>query len=115
MKFNPAWRKMFGLSRFDGPKEHPPEPEPPRRPAEPLTAPKIDFAYSIFWTKTARAWDDNRRRLMAERVAALVNSPGFTANAFERNYRLEGLDDLAHSGASLLALQKVLEALAKAG
>ena len=84
---------------------------PPPRPAEPLTGPKIDFAYSIFWTKIARAWDDPRRRLMAERVSAMVNSPGFEANAFERNYRVEGLDDLAHSGASLLALQKVLEAL----
>ncbi len=88
-------------------------PKPPRRPAEPLTDQTIDFAYSIFWTKMARAWDDGRRRLMAERVAALVNTPGFTANALERNYRIEDLDTLAHSGASLLALQKVLETLAR--
>lgn len=86
---------------------------PPPRPAEPLTGPKIDFAYSIFWTKIARVWDHDRRQLMAERVAALVNAPGFEANALERKYRVEGLDDLAHSGASLLALQKVLEALAR--
>ncbi|MBI3241417.1 MAG: hypothetical protein HYZ49_03895 [Chloroflexi bacterium] len=88
--------------------------KPPPRPAEPLTAQKIDFAYSIFWTKLARTWGVERRRLMAGRVASVVTSPGFEANALERNYRIEGLDDLAHSGASLLALQKVLEALGKA-
>ena len=91
------------------------KPKPLPRPAEPLTAPKIDFAYSIFWTKMARTWDAERRRLMAGRVAVLVSALDFEANALERKYRLEGLDDLAHSGASLLALQKVLEALEKVG
>ena len=88
-------------------------PKPPPKPAEPLTAPKIDFAYSIFWTKMARAWDPGRRRLMAGRVKAAINSPEFEANALERKYTVEGLDESAHSGASLLALQKVLAALDK--
>jgi len=86
-------------------------PKPPPKPAEPLTTTQIDFAYSIFWTKMTRTWDVHRRQLMAGRVAALINSPEFAANALERKYRIEGLDELAHSGASLLALQKVLETL----
>jgi hypothetical protein len=85
------------------------------KPAEPLTAPKIDFAYSIFWTKMTRTWDSERRRLMAERVGAVIHSPDFHDNALERKYMVEGLDEFAHSGASLLALQKVLAAWEKMG
>jgi hypothetical protein len=41
----------------------------------------------------------------------LLKSPEFQANPFDRKYTLDGLDG-AHSGASLMALQKVLTALA---
>lgn len=86
-----------------------PDVTPARKPAEPLTAQRIDFAYTVFWTKTARLWDIARRRLIAARLNELTASPEFLNNAFSRRYVLEGLDDgSAHSGASLLALQKVL-------
>ena len=80
---------------------------------EPLTEQKVDFAYTIFWTKTSAGWDEAKIALIAERVAALIVSSDFDKNFFERKFKVEGLDDLAHAGASLLALQKVLEARAK--
>ena len=92
------------------------EPErPPAKPPEPLTEQRIDFAYTVFWTKIVRAWDPIRREQVAKRVSELTASPGFVNNAFSRNFEVEGLEDAslgqtAHSGASLLALQKVLAA-----
>ncbi|MCD4684819.1 MAG: hypothetical protein K8S97_02650 [Anaerolineae bacterium] len=41
----------------------------------------------------------------------MTSAPAFEANALERRYRVEGLDDSAHSGASLLMLLEVLRAL----
>jgi hypothetical protein len=72
---------------------------------------KIDTGYRLFWTKTALAWDADRRRAIAVQVAAAIASPDFENNALERRFRVEGLDDQAHSGASLLALAAVLRAL----
>jgi hypothetical protein len=48
-------------------------------------------------------------------VGAVIHSPDFHDNALERKYMVEGLDEFAHSGASLLALQKVLAAWEKMG
>ena len=78
---------------------------------EPLTERNIDFSYTVYWLKIAREWDADKRRLIADRVRAITLSEDFLNNAFERKYTIEGLDDLAHSGASLVALRKVLEAL----
>ena len=89
--------------------------DPQRKPLEPLTEQRIDFAYTVFWTKMARNWDSAKRGLIAQRVAALSASPDFINNAFSRKFEIEGLEEVslgqtAHSGASLLALQKVLAA-----
>jgi hypothetical protein len=84
--------------------------QPSRRPAPPLTEQSIEFSYTIFWTKMARNWDEEKRQTMLTRVEALIAAPDFINNAFERKYTIEGLDEVAHSGASLLALKKVLEA-----
>jgi hypothetical protein len=86
--------------------------QPPRRPAPPLTEQSIDFSYTIFWMKMARAWDEAKRQTVLAQVEALIAAPDFINNAFERKYTLAGLDEVAHSGASVLALKKVLEALA---
>jgi hypothetical protein len=83
---------------------------PPRKPAEPLTEQRIDFAYTIFWTKMVRTWDDAKRKAIAAKVEALTTSPEFVNNAFERKFEIEGLDESAHAGASIVALKKVLEA-----
>ena len=64
-----------------------------------------------------RGWDANRRGQVAARLAELIASPDFVNNAFSRKFRVAGLEDAslgqtAHSGASLLALQRVLAAFA---
>ena len=86
------------------PRSEPPAPKPPG-------PPRVDFSYTIYWTKTARRWDEKQRAAMAVAVMAVMAQPGFEANDYERRYRVAGLDDLAHAGASLVALRKVLAAL----
>lgn len=70
----------------------------------------VEYSYTVFWTKTARGWDAQERLEVAQRLTALINSPDFEANPFDRVYTLDNIDG-AHSGASLVALQKVLAAL----
>lgn len=86
---------------------------PPKRPPEPLTEQKVDFALTIFWTKITQTWDEAKCQLLLTRVSNFIASSEFDRNFFERKFQIEGLDDLAHSGASLLALQKVLQARVK--
>ncbi len=71
----------------------------------------IDYSYTIFWTNTARLWPLDQRTSVAQNLATLINSADFKANPFDRHYLLDGIDG-PHSGASLIALKKVLEALA---
>ena len=85
----------------------PPGPEPP----EPLTPERIDASYRLFWTKIALEWEEGRRGIMAQRVQVAASAPDFENNLLERRFRVDGLDDQAHSGASLLALLEVLRAL----
>ncbi|MGQ0605102.1 MAG: hypothetical protein ACT4QE_25775 [Anaerolineales bacterium] len=73
-------------------------------------APHIDFSYTVFWTKQARAWDAARRAAVREAVRAVMVGPDFLLNAYERRYIVPGLDAQQHSGASLAALEKVLQA-----
>ena len=83
----------------------------PARPAAPApNPPRVDFSYTVYWTKTVRRWDAARRTAMAEAVMAVMAQPGFEANDYERRYRVADLDELAHAGASLVALRKVLAA-----
>ncbi len=70
----------------------------------------IDYSYTVFWTKTARLWAAPKRSDVEQRLNALLKSPEFQANPFDRKYTLDGLEG-AHSGASLIALEKVLKAL----
>ncbi len=74
---------------------------------------RIDYSYTVFWTKTARLWDAATREAIAQHLAKLIASADFDANFYQRTYTLSEIDG-AHSGASLLALQKVLEALREA-
>ena len=80
---------------------------------QPEQAPKpdrIDYSYRVFWAKQARGWHADRRTSVLEAARHLASASGFEANAFERRYRVEGLEG-EHAGASLLALIRVLEAL----
>ena len=71
---------------------------------------RVDYSYAVFWMKHARLWDKAKCDAVAQHLAALIGSPDFDANFYQRTYKLEDVDG-AHSGASLLALQKVLKAL----
>ena len=75
-----------------------------------LNAPRIEFSYTIYWTRQVRGWDAARRAAIMEALGPVLAQPGFEPNAYARRYPVLGLDDLAHSGASLLALKKVLAA-----
>jgi hypothetical protein len=121
-----AYRKFFDLDPWPEPL---PKPERGpgllhrllrRRRAVPAPAPaadppRVEYSYRVFWTKQARDWDAARRQEMAVAVAAVVAGAGFEPNDYERRYAVAGLDDQAHSGQSLLALQRVLRALETAG
>ncbi len=87
--------------------EHPPTAQPP----EPLSAERIDAGYRLFWTKIALGWDATRRDDMARKLVDVFQSPTFERNALERRFAVAGLDQQAHSGASLVALAEVLQAL----
>ncbi|OGO47961.1 MAG: hypothetical protein A2W37_13760 [Chloroflexi bacterium RBG_16_63_12] len=73
-------------------------------------APRVDFSYTVYWTKHVRQWDAARRAAVREALLQVIRQPGFEPNAYARRYTVTGLDDLAHSGASLIALKKVLAA-----
>ena len=73
-------------------------------------APRVDFSYTVYWTKHVREWDVARRAAVREALRLVLSQPGFEPNAYARRYAVSGLDDLAHSGASLMALKKVLAA-----
>ncbi len=72
--------------------------------------PYPDFAYMIYWTKQVRSWAQAQRVLVQRRVLEVVSAEDFTANRYLRKYRVPELDDLAHAGASLTALLRVLDA-----
>lgn len=71
---------------------------------------RVDYSYRVFWMKQARGWDADRRRTVYAAARALVEREDFEANLFERRYRVEGVAG-EHSGASWLALNRVMEAL----
>lgn len=71
---------------------------------------RVDYSYTVFWTKQARLWEAERRSAVMHRLEKLLKSPVFQANPYDRNYTLDGVEG-AHSGASLKALAKVLAAL----
>ena len=81
---------------------------PPQNP----NPPRVEYSYTIYWTKQAREWNAARRAAVREALLAVLARPSFEANAYERRYPVPGLDEQAHSGASLVALKKVLAALA---
>jgi hypothetical protein len=70
---------------------------------------RVDYSYTVFWTKNARLWNAATREAVAQHLAELIASADFDANFYRRAYTLAEVEG-AHSGASLLALQKVLAA-----
>jgi hypothetical protein len=70
-------------------------------------------AYSliVYWTKTARLWPAERRQVVHQALRDLTGRADFLAESTDRRYHLTEVDSSAHGGASLMALQRVLEAL----
>ncbi|MEX2030767.1 MAG: hypothetical protein WD906_07340 [Anaerolineales bacterium] len=68
------------------------------------------FSYRVFWTREVRSWLPERRRGIQKCVQEAMASPTFVANELGRRYRIDSLDGIAHSGASLAALSQVLTA-----
>ncbi|NDJ84746.1 MAG: hypothetical protein GYB66_02565 [Chloroflexi bacterium] len=77
----------------------------------PLTSQNVSMSFRIYWTKIARQWDRQRIGDIRRRAREIIDAPEFDANPVERRYHVDSLDEQAHSGASLVALVEVLEAL----
>ncbi len=73
--------------------------------------PDPEYSYVIYWTKQARAWERPHRQAVLQAVERLIGQADFEANLFQRRYQVDEIDADSHSGASVLALRKVLSAL----
>ncbi len=73
----------------------------------------VEFSYAVHWTKLTREWNADRRGRMHARVKDIISRPEFIANEFERRYSIMEIDETKYSGASLVALEKVLASFAK--
>ena len=73
------------------------------------------YAYVVYWTKTVRTWPAERRRAARLAVQAALGRSDFRATTYERLYRLDEVDSSAHAGASLVALQRVLQVMDSIG
>jgi hypothetical protein len=100
-----AWKNLRRLVRRR------PVPVAPKPPGPP----RVDFSYTIFWTKQVRGWEAARREAVSAALDRVLAQPDFESNAYARRYVVPGLDEQAHAGASLLALRKVLSAFSAAG
>ena len=69
------------------------------------------FAYVVYWTKTVRGWTPERRAAALRAVRDIAARQDFLPTTYERRYRLADVDSSSHAGASLIALQQVLEAM----
>ncbi len=72
-----------------------------------------EFSYAVHWTKLSREWNAGRRQRVHACVKDIVSRPDFIANEFERRYSIMEIDETKYSGASLVALEKVLASFAK--
>jgi hypothetical protein len=73
--------------------------------------PDVALAYTFYWTKLARLWDNHRRAQVLRAVEDVMDADDFAPNLMERRYWVPATDDVAHAGASLAALRRVLQAL----
>ncbi len=72
--------------------------------------PRFAYSYSVFWLKTARAWPAQKRQAITAALQRVLGARDFVPTATAKRFTVDGLDE-PYSGASLLALSKVLAAL----
>lgn len=70
-----------------------------------------DYIFTVHWLKEARTWDQAKRVEVLDALNELMGDPAFQAESPTLKYGLDLIDDVQHTGASLAALQRVLEAL----
>lgn len=75
--------------------------------------PRFAYSYRVFWLNTARQWSPLQRRSIEDALERALSSPDFAPTVTDPRFTVAGLDR-PHSGASLLALQEVLQGLAAA-
>jgi hypothetical protein len=71
-----------------------------------------EFSYAVHWAKLTREWNADRRIRVHARVIEVIRRPDFIPNEFERRYSIIEIDANKYSGASLVALEKVLASFA---
>lgn len=74
--------------------------------------PRYAYSYTVYWVKVAREWEPARRQAIAAELHSLLTRADFVANPAERRYTLPGLEG-HYSGASLVTLSRVLQALSQ--
>jgi hypothetical protein len=72
-----------------------------------------DYAYTVHWLKEARSWSDSKRERVRDALDQMMPASTFREESDESRYTLSQVDDVPHTGASLAALLRVLDALAK--
>lgn len=84
-----------------------------KKSAELMTASKVDFNFRIYWTKMMLKYPAEKRIEARSKAQAIIQQADFEDNLIEKRYHLplEGIPEVTHSGASLLALIEVLNAL----
>jgi hypothetical protein len=82
------------------------------RPRNPEASNAAGYSYAVHWTRTARTWDGAKRERARITLLDLTRRAEFVPTVYERRYTVTEVDDSAHAGASLVALLRVLEALA---
>lgn len=82
---------------------------------EAMTPAKVGFNFRVYWTKMLlqRAWTAEERAAVRAQVLDITSKPSFESNLIVKQYALPlaGIPESSHSGASLLALLEVLDAL----
>lgn len=71
------------------------------------------FSYKIYWTKTAMAWNPEKRTRVLDELRNVMLQASFARNPYRRAYTLKSMDEGSYSGESLACLAEVLEAMTR--
>lgn len=76
---------------------------------KPPDLPDPAYSYAVYWIKQVRSWPEQRREHIRVTVGRIIRHEDFEPSLYHRQYRVPGLDDVRHAGASLIQLLRVLE------
>lgn len=78
-------------------------------PGADMPAPGFDFR--VYWTKQAIGWSNEDRHRVHEQIKALMSQLDFNPDGHKRRYPVQPLEGSSFSGASIVELDAVLQAL----